>query len=302
LSPPDTAGAVVPADVPGAIRRWWVDTGEGVRLAAVEVQPIDAGPGDAPVVVIAHGVGSSARFVVEAFAAPVLAAGGRLVTYDLRGHGSSSPTADPAAHRLDAHVGDLAALVAMLERPPVVLGGVSLGGHAAVRAADRGVATSAVLACLPAWTGRATPGEGPHAAVAAEVRRVGIHAVIERLRAESTMAPWLRETLVTDYTRHDPASLTAALLALDGGDAPTEDELTHLGTLPLGVVGWPDDPGHPLAVAQRWAALAPRSSLGQLGWEELIRTRERLGEMAVATLGRLGTPWPGARRPPPAAG
>jgi pimeloyl-ACP methyl ester carboxylesterase len=287
VSGSDTGTVLLPDELPGAVHRWTVDTGERIHLAAASV-----GPSDAPTVVMAHGVGSSARFVVEAFAGPVVAAGGRLVTYDLRGHGASSPVDDPAAHRLDAHVGDLAALVADLASPPAVLGGISLGGHAVVRAADRGVACTSLLACLPAWTGRATTGEGPHAAVAAEVRRVGIGTVIDRLGADTTMLPWLRDTLVVDYARHDPDSLTAALLALDGGDAPSEDELRHLVDHPLAVVGWPDDPGHPLAVAERWAALAPRSCLGQLALADLQGSRARLGEVAIATLARLGSGWP----------
>jgi pimeloyl-ACP methyl ester carboxylesterase len=287
VSGADGGAVLLPEELPGPVHRWTVDTGERIHLAAVSV-----GPSDAPTVVVAHGVGSSARFVVEAFAGPVVAAGGRLVTYDLRGHGASSPVDDPVAHRLDAHVGDLAALVADLASPPTVLGGISLGGHAAVRAADRGVACTSLLACLPAWTGRATPGEGPHVAVAAEVRRVGIGTVIERLRADTALLPWLRDTLVTDYARHDPDSLTAALLALDGGDAPSEDELRHLVDRPLAVVGWPDDPGHPLGVAERWAALVPRSRLGQLALVDLNVSRARLGEVAIATLARLGSGWP----------
>jgi pimeloyl-ACP methyl ester carboxylesterase len=286
VSQVEADGVLLPPAVPGPIQRRTVDTGERIHLAAVGV-----GPPDAPTVVVAHGVGSSARFVVEAFAGPVVAAGGRLVTYDLRGHGASTPVGDPAAHRLDDHVGDLAAVVADLAARPVVLGGVSLGGHAAVRAADRGVEADAVLACLPAWTGPARAGAGPHAAVAAEVRRVGIDTVLERLRSDTTMLPWLRDTLVADYARHDPASLTAALLALDGGEAPHEDELRHLDR-PLAVVGWADDPGHPLVVAQRWAELAPRSVLGQLALDDLTESRARLGEVAVATLGRLATGWP----------
>jgi pimeloyl-ACP methyl ester carboxylesterase len=268
---------LLPSEVPGEVRQRRVTAGE-VALGVVEI-----GPASAPGVLVAHGVGSSARFVAEAFAEPVLAAGGRLITYDLRGHGSSSPVADPAAHTLDHHVADAAAVVASLAAPPAVLGGVSLGGHVAVRAAGQGVWTAAVLACLPAWTGGAVLGEGPHAIVAAEVRRVGIEAVIARLRGETSMPAWLRDTLVTDYSRHDPASLTAALVALDGGQAPSEEELMVLGR-PLAVVGWPDDPGHPLTVARRWADLAPGGRFGQLRIADLADARARLGEVALATV------------------
>jgi pimeloyl-ACP methyl ester carboxylesterase len=290
------AELVLPVGVAAELRQRRVATGQ-LELAVVEV-----GPAEAPAVVVAHGVGSSARFVVEAFAAPVLAAGGRLVAYDLRGHGASSRAPDPAEQRLDDHVADLAALVAGLPAPPVVLGGISLGGHAAVRAAVRGVATSAVLVCLPAWTGASVPGAGPHAAVAAEVRRVGIGRVIARLRTEHALPAWLRETLVTDYSRHDAASLTAALLALDGGQAPSEDELRDLGTTPLAVVGWPDDPGHPLAVAARWASLAPQGRLGRLEIADLAVSRARLGEVAMRTLGAVAPRLLPSLPPPPPSG
>jgi pimeloyl-ACP methyl ester carboxylesterase len=268
----------LPANLPAEPRHHRVDTGELV-LAAVEL-----GPRAAPAVVVAHGVGSSARFVVEAFAGPVLAAGARLVAYDLRGHGASAPVRDVTRHHLDDHVGDLAAVVHHLGRSDVaVLGGVSLGGHAAVRAAVRGVAGRTVLACLPAWTGQAVPGEGPHAAVADEVRRTGIEAVVARLRADRTMPGWLRRTLVTDYERHDPASLTAALLALDGGVAPDDTELAWLDR-PLAVVAWPDDPGHPLATARRWVAAAAQAALGELHLTDLDASRAPLGEVAMATV------------------
>jgi pimeloyl-ACP methyl ester carboxylesterase len=281
VSAPHPGEVMLPPAVAGEVRQRRLDTGE-LDLGIVEV-----GPAAAPAVVVAHGVGSSARFVVEAFADPVLAAGARLVTYDLRGHGASTAVRDPGHHRLDDHVGDLAAVVASLPVPPIVVGGVSLGGHAAVRAAARGVAASAVLACLPAWTGPADVGTGPHAAVAAEVRRVGIGTVIERLRGDRSMPAWLRDTLVTDYCRHDAASLTAALVALDGGGAPTEDELRDLGDVPLAVLGWPDDPGHPIAVARRWAELAPHARCARLEIADLGATRARLGEAAVATLAGL---------------
>jgi pimeloyl-ACP methyl ester carboxylesterase len=251
---------------------------------------------------IAHGAGSSARFVVAAFAEPVLAAGARLVTYDLRGHGASDPAPDPADHHLDRQVEDLLALADAIPGPVEVVGGVSLGAHAAVRAVARDAGTRLVdvvvaFACLPAWTGPSTAGAGPHAANAGEVRRVGVAAVIDRLRTTAGLPPWLRTTLLTDYPRHDPASLAATLEALDGGEAPGEDELRTL-PVPLAVVGWADDPGHPLTVAERWAGLASPSTVGRLALGDLDGDLAALGRVTVA---QVAVSAPG-RRPPPAVG
>ncbi|MFA9445534.1 alpha/beta fold hydrolase [Egicoccus sp. AB-alg6-2] len=240
----------------------------------------ELGPSAASPVVVAHGAGSSARFVIAAFAGPVLARGRRLVTFDQRGHGASGPVRAPAGHALERYAADLEAVVAEVGGDAWVVG-VSLGGHAAVRAAaSERLEATAVVACLPAWTGAAVPGEGPHAAIAAEVRALGLPDLLTRLTADTAMPGWLRDTLLTDYRRHDPDSLIAALLALDGGEAPTLDELARL-PVPFAAVGWPDDPGHPLSVARAWADAAD-GPLRMLHLHDLDAGLERLGEAALA--------------------
>ena len=261
-------------------RHHHVPTSEGVRLHVVEV-----GGTDAPTLLLLHGVGSSSRFLVETFAAPARAAGWRLLAVDLRGHGGSTALTDPAAHAFDQHVADVAALADRFT--PQVVGGVSLGGHAAVGAAAAGVACRGVLACLPAWAGRAVPGEGPHAAVAAEVGAVGVAGMLARFRTDTAMVPWLREVLVRDWGAHDPDSLAAALTALDGGQAPTSDEVAGL-PVPLALVGWPDDPGHPIAVARDWARTAPRAHLAETSLAAVQEDRTALGHAAVDALTALG--------------
>jgi pimeloyl-ACP methyl ester carboxylesterase len=281
---------VLPAVVADAARH------RRVAVAGGHVAVAELGDPAAPAWVVAHGVGSSARFVATAFAGPVLAEGRRLVVYDLRGHGASLPARRPDEHRLAVHVADLDAVVATTRGDVEVVGGISLGGHAAVcavcrcgapamaaAAGGRPPSLRAVLACLPAWTGRAARGTGAHAAVAAQVERVGVAGILTQLRGDASLAGWLRETLLTDYTRHDPASLAAALRALDGGDAPTTAELAAL-PVPLAVVAWPDDPGHPLAVAEQWVRSAPQAVLRTVAIAELEAGVERLGRRAVAAV------------------
>jgi hypothetical protein len=136
--------------------------------------------------------------------------------------------------------------------------------------------------------------------MAARIAREGIGPTIAALRADRVLAPWLRATLLADYPRHDPASLEAALCALDGAEAPSVAELRAL-ELPLAVVGWPDDPGHPLAVARRWSDLAPRSALATVTIASLEGQLSRLGRAAVVTVHRLAVaadvPAPGPAQP-----
>lgn len=234
--------------------------------------------------VVAHGVGSSARFVLDAFASPFAEAGWRLVAFDLRGHGESDPAPRPARHGLAAVTTDLVAVADHVDARG--LGGVSLGGHVAVAAAAEAPGRwDAVLACLPAWTGTAVRGLGAHADVAAAVRERGIDATVSGFRGDPALPGWLREVLVRDWRRADPDSLLAALASLDGGRAPDLATLAALPT-PLGLVGWPDDPGHPFAVAQQWAEAAPDARLVQLRLEDLEGDLEALGRAAVRALGR----------------
>ncbi len=256
-----------------------------VERAGVELAVRAVGDPGAPVALVAHGVGSSARFVVEAFGPAVTGAGHRLVTYDLRGHGRSSPVRDPAAHRLEEQTADLAAVAAEVE--PVVVGGVSLGGHVAASWAVGRTDIRGAIVVIPAWIGRAAPGQGPHAAIAEQVRREGVARVLRRVVADPAVPRWLARLLERDWSACDPDSLGAALAALDGGEAPGVHELRRV-TVPVGVVGWPDDPGHPLAVARRWASTVPRGALREVGMDEVGADPTRLGRVALGALAEAG--------------
>ena len=239
----------------------------------------------APRLLLQHGVGSSCTYLAEHVAPPLVTAGWCVVTADLRGHGAASPVREPARHVLDRQVADVAALVAALG--PVAVGGVSAGGHAAVAAVARGaVEVARVVAALPAWTGRAVPGEGPHAAVAAEVAAHGVAGMVARLHDEPGIEPWLRRVLVRDLAAGDTPSVEAALTALDGGLAPTLAEVRSVG-VPFGVVGWSDDPGHPLDVARQWAVAAPH---GQLVTTTLAATTSNQFALGDSVLAALGAP------------
>lgn len=255
-----------------------------VRNGDVTLVVHDAGDPALPPAVIAHGVGSSPRFIREAFAAPLAALGCRLVAYDLRGHGASTPLTDPADHRFELQVDDLTVVARHVGAS--LIGGVSLGGHAAAAVAAGGhVDLDGLIVCLPAWTGRARAGEGPHALVAAEIRSVGVDAMLRRVRTDDTVVPWLRELLDRDWRTHPADSLAAALISLDGGDAPTGDGLSRI-EVPTGVVGWPDDPGHPLEVALAWTAAMRNAELVTMSLDGMADGKTAMGAAAVRALSR----------------
>jgi pimeloyl-ACP methyl ester carboxylesterase len=257
-----------------------VEAAGGVRLRTAAV-----GDPAAPVVLFGHGVGSSSRFVLDAFGGPLVSAGWQVVAHDLRGHGGSTLCAAPLDYSIDALAGDLHALTEAVA--PRVMAGVSLSGHVAVRYAEScGQALDAVVVCLPAWSGRSIAGIGPHAAIADVVDHIGVDGMVASFREDRAMLPWLREVLIRDWSSHDPASLRAALRSLDGGDAPSPEAVAELPTA-LALVAWPDDPGHPIEVARRWRDLAPRAELVELTMTAMQDDLTAFGDAVVAALDRL---------------
>ena len=96
----------------------------GVTLAADE-----AGASDGPSVIFLHGGGQTRHSWGTALDA-ASARGFHAITVDLRGHGDSDWAPD-GDYRIDAHVGDIRAIVATLPDAPVLVG-ASLGGLASL--------------------------------------------------------------------------------------------------------------------------------------------------------------------------
>lgn len=118
---------------------------EGGRIAYDEI-------GSGPLVVLSHGIGD--RRQAYRFLAPQLAAAGyRVVSADLRGHGDSSMgwksvTGTEAITRTDI-AGDLLALIGHLGGPAVIVGHSISGGAATIAAAQRPDLVSAIVELNP---------------------------------------------------------------------------------------------------------------------------------------------------------
>src|SRR5438105_11303716 len=93
----------------------------GVSLAAEDVG------GGVPIVLL-HGLTATRRYVVMGSKA-LERSGHRVISYDARGHGRSSPAADPGAYGYEDLVGDLEAVLDALAVQRAVLAGASMGAH-----------------------------------------------------------------------------------------------------------------------------------------------------------------------------
>ncbi len=221
-------------------------------------------------VILAHGLTATRRYVVMGSRA-LERSGHRVVAYDARGHGRSSPAPAPGAYGYDALAGDLAAILDDLEVPRAVLAGASMGAHTIARfALERPERVAAAVFV--------TPGHSPDRAddpqalarwdeLAAALRTGGIEGFVSAYLERGVDARW-RETLERVLRQRVSAHehLDAVADALEAVPRsrpfPSWEALRGID-VPAVVVGSRDeaDPIHPLAIAQRWARELPGARL-----------------------------------------
>ena len=256
-----------------------IDAGAGVALAAT-----DAGEGQA--VVLLHGLTASRRYVVMGSSA-LQRAGHRVVAYDARGHGASSPAPEPDAYSYDELCRDLTVVLDTLEIERAVLAGVSMGAHTCLRLALEMPERVAGLVAI-------TPGFDPveHAdperlarwdALSDALRAGGIEGFAEAFGIQRIPAAW-RETVGRALRQrmavHEHLDAVADAVRAVPRSAPFAD-LHALEQIecPALVIGSRDeaDPGHSLELAERYAELLAQ------------------GRLAVEEEGRSPLAWQGGR-------
>ncbi|WP_067853634.1 alpha/beta fold hydrolase [Nocardia shimofusensis] len=233
-------------------------------------------------VVALPGTGSDADFARRAFGSAAAERGLRFRAVE----------PDPR----DVVAGYRAALDEAAEDGPVLVAGISLGAAVAVewaaarseRAASA-AAVAGVVAALPAWTGPDTtgcPAALSAAYTAARLRADGLEAVIEQMRAGSP--GWLGAALTQSWRSQWPW-LPGALEEAAAYAWPDAERLAALN-VPVAVIATTDDPVHPLAVGERWAALIPGATLDCLTLDELGADPSVLGHRGFAALSRVLPP------------
>jgi pimeloyl-ACP methyl ester carboxylesterase len=239
-------------------------------------------PGTRGTVVLLHGLTATRRYVV--MGSNVLAREGmRVIAYDARAHGRSSP----APHREYGyeHLSD--DLGAVLDRAGVhraILVGASMGAHTALRFAlahpDR---VGALALITPAFLPDDPIADSAQAlarwdALAAGLREGGVEGFVRAYDLHDVSPRW-RATLSTVLRQrlgaHEHPGALADALEVVPRSRPFSAlaELTGV-KVPTVVVASRDeaDPGHPLAVGEAYAAAIPRAELFVEALEEPPRS------------------------------
>ena len=243
--------------------------------------------GDGPQkLVFAHGLmgtGATQRTMLS----PLVDAGWTVVTFDQRGHGSSTPVTSADGFDPDAMGDDLWAVADAVGFDRCWIGGGSMGAAtsfcAARNAPDR---VEGLIQAVPAL--KSTPHElvWVFDGLADRVRDAGIEGLIETIaefgvqmgRPEPDLA--FQDEL---RSHRDPSSIEVALRTVPSwciADIPSA-----LGTFPFPVVvqGWDNDPIHPLAFAKQCAAAAGVDLL-ELDQNDVMDDRTTAGRAYVQRL------------------
>lgn len=236
---------------------------DGVELALDE-------QGEGVPVVLLHGLTATRRYVVMGSRA-LERSGHRVLAYDARGHGGSSPAPRADAYDYAALVSDLAAVLDDRGVERAVLAGASMGAHTSLRLALAAPERVAGVVAI-------TPGYDPDTqddpdrlarwdALAAGLREGGVEGFV-RVYGEPQVPDAWRETVMTvlhqRLAAHEHPDAVADALERVPRSRPFDglDELEAI-SVPVVVVASRDeaDPGHPYAVARRYAQAIPGARL-----------------------------------------
>jgi pimeloyl-ACP methyl ester carboxylesterase len=239
-----------------------------VSRGGVELAVWDTGEG-VPVLLL-HGLTATHRYVVMG-SSRLERAGHRVITYDARGHGASSPAPDPSAYGYEELALDALAVLDELEIARAVLAGASMGAHTLLRVAlEHPERVGGLVVITPAYEPGDTedPARLAHwDALSEGLRAGGVEGFVAAYGEPRVPAPW-RDTVLTVIRQrlalHEHPDAVADALAAVPRSRPF-DSLAELERIavPAAVVASDDeaDPEHPQAVGEAYAAAIPSAKL-----------------------------------------
>jgi pimeloyl-ACP methyl ester carboxylesterase len=231
-------------------------------IRGVELAVTDSGTG--PAVFWGHGlsssVGTEAKGLIDW---DRLGEQRRIIRWDARGHGESGGTLEADDYRWDHLALDLVALADELGVERFVVGGTSMGAatalHAAVVAPER--VAGLVLALAPTAYDTRAAQAAEYRAGADLAEREGIDAYTAVVNAKPPL-----EILgsFAELFQFSPAVaeelLPTVLRGAASSDLPDPDAVRSIA-VPVLLLAWAGDPGHPVSTSERLAELLPHADL-----------------------------------------
>ena len=212
-----------------------------------------------------HGLGADHRQCLEVF--PHSSQYG-FACVDCRAHGTSD-YADPARMNLAVFANDLIQVIEQQLKPPVVIGGISMGAALSLRiAATRPDLVRALILARPAWAFDSAPDNmQPNLLVGELLSRYPPEQARQVFSATQTCkelernAPDNLASLLSFFDRPDARDFAQVLCAVSNDGPGITREATENWQIPTLVLATPDDHVHPIALAEQ---LAERLNAGAI--------------------------------------
>jgi pimeloyl-ACP methyl ester carboxylesterase len=240
-----------------------------IRSADVELAVEDSG-GEGPTLVLAHGLTATRRYVVHG-SRLLERSGYRVVSYDARGHGESSPARDPHDYGYPKLVKDLEVVLDGLGIDRALLVGASMGAATTLAfALENPERVPALVQVTPAHIGFARSADNEldrWDALADALERAGVEGFM-RAYGDPPVADRFKGLVLKAVRqrieRHrNPEAVAAALRVVPRSHAfEGPDALTRVVPPTLIVASRDElDPEHPCEVAERYSELIPDAEL-----------------------------------------
>jgi len=220
--------------------------------------------GSGPPLIFAHGLTSHHR--MTRLELEPLARRHRVILFDQRGHGASTPVTDPALYAPARMAGDLRAVLDALGIDQAIVGGESMGAATALAFAltyPQRVAT--LLLTAPAFGDSPNPDRRRMLDMGKSLAHLGmagfLAAAAERQRTQFNWAPELVRFVAELFCAHDAQSLATALQTVPLWQPLADMRLLDALHCPTCIVAWEGDPVHPIELARRMAVALPKASL-----------------------------------------
>jgi pimeloyl-ACP methyl ester carboxylesterase len=249
--------------MPDAAAAFEIDAGLGVRLSGEQ-------SGTGIPIVLLHGLTATRRYVVMG-SRTLERSGHRVVAYDARGHGHSSPAPVPDAYTYELLADDLRAVLDELGIERAMLAGASMGAQTALRfALDHPDRVLALGLITPAFDPDAATEPAAYAGwdkLARGLREGGVEGFVTAYDLDPIPAAWrdtVEKVLRQRLALHDHPLAVADALEATPRSRPFEawGGLQSVGVPTLVVASRDEaDPSHPLAVAEHYAAAIPGATL-----------------------------------------
>jgi pimeloyl-ACP methyl ester carboxylesterase len=229
-----------------------------------------ADSGEGLPVVLAHGLTATRRYVVMGSRA-LQRSGHRVIAYDARGHGASSPAPEPGQYTYEELGRDLEAVLDGLGIERAVLAGASMGAHTLLwLALARPERVAGLVVITPAYDPDSNDDPERLArwdTLSDGLRNGGIEGFVEAQGEPAVPERW-RETVIKvirqRLAQHEHLDAVADALQVVPRSRPFGG-VPDLATIavPTTIVASDDeiDPEHPRAVGEAYAAVIPGARL-----------------------------------------